>query len=70
MPNERIKVSAAVTYVKEKHGYATTAQTIINWCRKHNIGIQLGSPHGLWMVDVKKLDAFMTTGTRGSNNER
>ena len=43
--------------------------TLIEWCQKHNLGIQLGSPNGHWMVDLQKLKEFVTKGTYKNNQK-
>ena len=52
-----------------RHGIDRTAQSVINWCRKHGIGVQLGSPHGLWMVYEDKLMEFIGEGAHKDGSD-
>lgn len=58
----RLKVSQALEAL-DGVGINITRATLIDWCRKHKLGIQLGSPKGVWWVDMPKLKKFVTEGT-------
>lgn len=58
----KIKVSEALEELA-RVGIDVTRATLIDWCKKHGLGIQLGSPKGPWWVDKQKLKEFMTKGT-------
>jgi hypothetical protein len=57
----KVKITAALDALA-RQGVDVGRATLIEWCRKHELGIQLG-PNGHWMVDVKKLHEFVTKGT-------
>lgn len=66
----RVKLTEALDALA-KMGVDVGRATLIDWCKKHGLGIQLGSPNGHWMVDTRKLKEFITKGTHreGGNNE-
>jgi hypothetical protein len=64
----KLKVSAALD-VLMRAGIDITRATLIEWCKKHGLGIQLGSPNGPWLVDMVRLARFIKDGTHNSKQE-
>lgn len=45
-----------------KTGLKVTDQTIRDWCRKHELGHQLGGKGGRWVVYKEKFEEFLWQG--------
>ena len=63
-----VLISEAIKQMQEKYRVHVTHATMINWCSKHGVGIQLGGAHGRWHVDMDKLFAYVETEAKNDTN--